>query len=653
MRGVSLERMLPLITTALLLLVLGVALAITYREVTQSARIAVSERLNGLVRDLAASAEVSMSRRAQMLSAVGTDSVIRRALTGAPTTPADIEAAIRRALPQVDTTAVIKLWKADGTPVGPLQLEQAERAPSEADGGGVIPALGDSTRHGPLYAMRNRVFFWTVSPIGGPEHRIGWIGERRQLTSPPQARHQLQSLIGRDVAVYFRNDTGAFWATLAGSPAGAPVDVRVEHGVRSRFRADQPERGRVLSAEAQIKGAPWFIALERPVLSAIADARSTVMHLALSYAVLLIGAVVGAWAVSRWLTRPLAELTDAAAAIARGEYAGVDERLAVRGGEVGRLAESFNHMAAEVSASHSELEQQVEEAQALSEELEQANAELQETTLAAEAARDAAEVARSEAEAANRAKSQFLAMMSHELRTPLNAIAGYAELLQMEIRGPITAEQREDLERIRRSQRTLLSLIEDVLSFARIEAGRMEYHFAAVPLDEALSSTESLIAPQAQSKGITCTYERVGPEVRVWADRQKLERIVLNLLSNAVKFTDPGGRIVLSATVRAREVLVQVADTGCGIASDKLESIFEPFTQAEAGLTRSTEGTGLGLAISREFARAMQGDVMVESTAGRGSTFTLRLPLDPTAAAGAGALPAADVSSDSAPIKGA
>jgi len=219
--------------------------------------------------------------------------------------------------------------------------------------------------------------------------------------------------------------------------------------------------------------------------------------------------------------------------------------------------------------------------------------------------------------------------MSHELRTPLNAIAGYAELLEMGVRGPITEEQRDDLERIRRSQRALLALVDDVLSFARIEAGKVEYHVAEVPLDAALGPMETHIAPQARAKGIAYEYRSAGAEARLWTDREKLERIILNLLSNAVKFTGPGGRVVLESEIRTHEVLIRVIDTGCGIAQDKLESIFEPFTQAEAGLTRRSEGTGLGLAISREFAHAMGGDLTVKSVVERGSTFTLRLPARP------------------------
>ena len=234
--------------------------------------------------------------------------------------------------------------------------------------------------------------------------------------------------------------------------------------------------------------------------------------------------------------------------------------------------------------------------------------------------------ARAEAEAANRAKFDFLTTMSHELRTPLNAIAGYVDLLDLEIRGPVTAEQREDLARIRRSQMHLLGLINDVLNFARIETGHVNFAVDDVPLDELLAELETLVGPQLGAKGLAYEYRRFDPACTVRADPEKLRQIVLNLLSNAVKFTAPGGRVTLWCEAAGGEVRAHVADTGIGIPDDKLGSIFDPFVQVNAGYTRTSEGTGLGLSISRDLARAMGGDLTVDSREGEGSTFTLTLP---------------------------
>jgi len=241
-------------------------------------------------------------------------------------------------------------------------------------------------------------------------------------------------------------------------------------------------------------------------------------------------------------------------------------------------------------------------------------------------ARREVEAARAVAEAANRAKSEFLAVMSHELRTPLNAIGGYAELMEMGIRGPLTEQQRDDLRRIQRSQQHLLGLINEVLNYARLETGAVRYDLADVRARDALAEAEGLVAPQVRAKGLTLTAGACAPEIAVRADPEKLRQVLVNLLSNAVKFTDAGGRIELACADRGAQVQLVVRDTGIGIAADKLEAIFEPFVQVNAGLTRTAEGTGLGLAISRDLARGMGGDLTVESTPGAGSAFTITLP---------------------------
>ncbi len=215
--------------------------------------------------------------------------------------------------------------------------------------------------------------------------------------------------------------------------------------------------------------------------------------------------------------------------------------------------------------------------------------------------------------------------MSHELRTPLNAIGGYAELIEMGIRGPVTPQQRDDLGRIQTSQRHLLGLINEVLNYAKIETGSVHYDVADVPVREALAAAESLVAPQARARGHALVVADVPPALAVRADPEKLRQILANLLSNAVKFTD-AGRVEISAATQGDRVTISVCDTGMGIAADKLGAIFDPFVQVRSDLTRPHDGTGLGLAISRDLARGMGGDLAAESTPGAGSAFTLVLP---------------------------
>lgn len=237
------------------------------------------------------------------------------------------------------------------------------------------------------------------------------------------------------------------------------------------------------------------------------------------------------------------------------------------------------------------------------------------------------QAARAEAEAASRVKSQVLAAVSHELRAPLNAIIGYVDLMELGLQGPLTAEQQRSLQRIRRSGQHLLAQINDVLNFARVEAGRVEYDITDVPLREAFAAVEPFIGPQLAAKGIEFRPVHCAPGTALRADAAKLQQILLNLLTNACKFTEPGGRVTLECEEDGGWVRVRVRDTGRGIPADRLEAIFEPFVQIDRHLLHiGQQGVGLGLAISRDLARAMGGDLTVESVVGAGSTFTLSLP---------------------------
>jgi PAS domain S-box-containing protein len=233
--------------------------------------------------------------------------------------------------------------------------------------------------------------------------------------------------------------------------------------------------------------------------------------------------------------------------------------------------------------------------------------------------------ARHSAEAANEAKTQFLAVMSHELRTPLNAIGGYAELLMMGIRGAVTDDQRADLERIQRSQRNLLSLINDILKYPKLEAGHVEFNMASVPIHPLVTDLEPLFTPQLRSRELTYDYTGCDASLTAWADAEKVRQILLNLLSNAIKFTEPGGTISIICSDQGETLHITVKDTGLGIPADRLASVFEPFVQLERRLTSNHEGTGLGLAISRDLARGLGGDLVARSTLGEGSEFELTL----------------------------
>jgi len=277
-----------------------------------------------------------------------------------------------------------------------------------------------------------------------------------------------------------------------------------------------------------------------------------------------------------------------------------------------RLSREVRKRAEELETANTQLQDQASEMEMLNEELQTTNEQLAERTV--------------EAEEANRVKADFLANMSHDLRTPLNAILGYIDLLETGVHGPMGSEQANDLSRIKRSAGHLRALITEVLSFAKIEAGQMQLAIEDVRMDSVLGELRPIVEPQIAAKGLTLQTS-CRSDLVVRADREKIDQILVNLVANAIKFTDGGGKVAIECCADDASVRTEVRDTGSGIPADQLDAIFVPFVQLEASSHRGNDrGVGLGLAISRQLARAMRGDVTVESVVGRGSTFTLRLP---------------------------
>jgi signal transduction histidine kinase/DNA-binding response OmpR family regulator len=247
--------------------------------------------------------------------------------------------------------------------------------------------------------------------------------------------------------------------------------------------------------------------------------------------------------------------------------------------------------------------------------------------IAAAAAVAEAGDARMMAEHANNAKTAFLRAMSHELRTPLNAISGYTEILELGIRGVVNPEQIKDLGRIKRASAYLLRLINDVLTMARLEGAR-PLHVVSIAVNPVLAEVEGLCALQAKARGVALTVPQSEREIHVAADAERFQQILLNLITNAIKFTPTDGTIGVTCDDDTGVVRVRVTDTGVGVRPVDIERVFEPFVQIDRHLTTATQqGVGLGLSISRELARAMRGDLTLESTEGIGSIFTLTLPI--------------------------
>jgi signal transduction histidine kinase len=236
------------------------------------------------------------------------------------------------------------------------------------------------------------------------------------------------------------------------------------------------------------------------------------------------------------------------------------------------------------------------------------------------------EIAKERAESADRLKSAFLATMSHELRTPLNSIIGFSGILLQELAGPINEEQRKQLGMVQASSEHLLALINDVLDLSKIEAGQLTLYKKPFDPQASLDKVLGTVRPLVEKKGLHLrTILELG-DAKIIGDSRRFEQVLLNLLSNAIKFTDSGG-ITVEAKRKGDRAVIKVADSGIGIKKSDMDRLFKPFSQLDTGLTRQYEGTGLGLSISERLLKLMDGDISVKSEYGKGTEFTITLPL--------------------------
>jgi signal transduction histidine kinase len=361
------------------------------------------------------------------------------------------------------------------------------------------------------------------------------------------------------------------------------------------------EGGKVFSSHAIIPNLDWAVFVERPTKEAYAPIYASLLRTSILLLVGLGVALLASFIVARRVVRPLETLRQGVERIGSGD---LSARLEIKtGDEIEILADEFNQMAAHLREAYTGLERKVAER---TRELTSANEKLEE---------------------ASKLKSEFLANVNHELRTPVSAILGYARLVLRATEGQIAPLQRENLQDLLSDADRLLNLIDSLLDFAKIEAGKMELHLEPVKVDEVIHGAVSTIESTVKLDGVRLVREIASDIPIVRIDREKLRQIVLNLLDNAVKFTERG-EIRVSASQLNGALKLVVSDTGIGIRQEDLPQVFEEFHRGDSSSTKRYRGTGLGLAIVKKFVQLLDGEIAVESEAGKGSAFTVTLPLE-------------------------
>ena len=627
--ALSLERKLPILIGGLVTLSLITTLLLVQWELRSSAVDTAAERLQVVGTTLQERLQGPLEQRALRYDVISREPALAAYLLGR----SGDAAAVREVLESIrssDDTHPAQLRNASGRVVAATSAPFAE-APVAAQSD---PPRSDVLAFSPFEPSPDGASYWMSLPVRQGGSVIGHVTQLRTVRWNGNLLESLRGLIGTSMELYLVHEDGESWASVDGTLSpGAPS---IPHAGEP-FRYEAGDGTLQLAHAVALNGTPWLLVTNMPMTAVTGRMDAVLKRIAVLGLVLLVLGFIAAWWVSRSVTRPLRQLGGVADAIAAGDYS----RRAHfdRHDEIGRLARSFDAMAARVDATHAELQRRFREAQALAAELELANARLQ------AAIRDA-EHARTDAQQASRAKSEFLATMSHEIRTPINAIVGYTDLLDLGIAGALNEQQNNYVDRIRMSSEHLTSVVNDVLDFAKIESGQMRIGREVRSVRVSIDSAVTMLQAKASEKKIRVAVAAPIDAVYL-GDTQRVQQILLNLLSNALKFTQPGGSVAIEcehresrgfgteADCESRTVwtCIAVRDTGAGIAPDQMGPIFEPFVQGAGGYTRPHGGTGLGLAISRSLARMMDGDLTVESEVGAGSTFTLWLPHPSTAPA--------------------
>ena len=601
-----LGRKLPLLISGLILLVLVATSGAAYLEVERAAMVAANDRVTNLASQLSQMLHADVVARGALMRRAAGDSAVKRLLRSPGTGALDVSPGVSRALERLvipnDSAGVIEVWDASGHPRARFAgnsvsledvIESAQRKMLVSHE--PPPGALDSVYTGPFYSRGDSVYTWYVQPVVSAGLTTGFVAQRARLTNDADskaAERGLREIMGPGLDLYVANTGNKLRTTITGELSAQPAALETARGPVT-YR--DPITGEMLGAKATIPTTPWVVEIAMPRASVTAPPLTFMRRMSLVALITLAGGALLAWLISREVTQPLAELTEATNDLSTGEY---HRRVNIdRGDELGQLGDAFNLMAERVAESRTASEQQ----------------------------RAEAESARREAVDASQAKSDFLAVMSHELRTPLNAILGFSSLMIDGISGPVNEQQQKQLARIKSGGQHLLSLIDEILSLSRLEARREEVYLERGDAYLVARETAALAEPMAALKGLTLQLNIPEGSCECRTDFTKLRQILLNLLSNAIKFTNEG-TVTLEVRAAGAEMLYVVSDTGIGIAAEYRARIFEPFFQVEMSKARRVAGTGLGLSVTRHLARLLGGDVHLCEQDAPGCKFEVRIP---------------------------
>lgn len=640
-RSATLERRLPIAIAILLIVTVAVFGVLAFGEVRSASVSAATGQLRTVTTQVVQSLARSAAQRKEATLRLARDP---RIVAAAQSPDGNLKAArdmLLRRRESADSLSLVSQWmvdrrgrrhqllpapEADSVTITPTPAQGDPRWVDDKAVVALDSALLASRRTNrpsisAFYAVDNEVRFWIVAPIASGRTPLGALVEERRIRGAQSADQQLRAITGQDFRLYLTDRAGALWFGATGAIEPARFDVRT---VADSFRVERDDGETLFGRRADIAETPWRAIVVASSSSVFARSTAFLQRMMVTAFVLLLIAGLGAWWVSRQFTRPLHSLAQAAQAIAAGDFS--RREPASRDDELGMLATAFNRMASRVGDSHRQLESRIAESEQLRTALEQRNAELVTAQQEATDARIASDAARAEAQRASAAKSDFLAMMSHELRTPLSAIAGYAEILQLGIRGPLSDAARNDVARIQANQAHLLRIINDILDLAQVEAGALVVTLRSVPLAQTLRDLDAIVRPLIDEKRLRFQVTDHAMALHVMADAERLTQVLVNLVANAVRFTDAGGLVRICAAALEDRVAISVVDSGIGIPVDQQAAVFELFVQVDAGPSRRTQGTGLGLTISRRLVEAMGGNLSLTSEPGVGTTFVVDLP---------------------------